>query len=77
MIIQDRKNIFYVLHELQVSKANAPRINIMSAREYGEFNFLLPEFSLLLFSPWPLVFKLRKLLKDYTPEDYLLLEHML
>ena len=45
----------------------------MSASKYGEFKFLLPEFSQIIFSPGPLVFKLRKLLKDYTPEDYLLL----
>ena len=45
----------------------------MSARKYGEFKFLLPEFSQIIFSPGPLIFKLRNLLKDYTPEDYLLL----
>jgi hypothetical protein len=27
----------------------------------------------MIFSPGPLIFKLRKGLKDYTPEDYLLL----
>ena len=36
-------------------------------------NFLLPEFSQIIFSPGPLIFKLRNLLKNYTPEDYLLL----
>ena len=45
----------------------------MSAKEYGDFVFLLPEFSQIIFSPGPIVFKLRKLLKDYTPDDYLLL----
>ena len=45
----------------------------MSAKEYGDLKFLLPEFSQIIFSPGPLVFKLRKLLKDYTSEDYLLL----
>ena len=69
----ERKNIVYVIQELPGTKANAPRINIMSAREYGEFKFLLPEFSQIIFSPGPLIFKLRNLLKDYTPEDYLLL----
>ena len=47
--------------------------NIMSAKEYGDFRFLLPEFSQIIFSPGPLVFKLRKLLKDYTENDHLLL----
>jgi hypothetical protein len=34
---------------------------------------LLPELSQIIFSPGPLIFKLRKLLKDFRPEDYLLL----
>ena len=55
------------------TKANAPKINIMGAAKYGRFKFLLPEFSQIIFSPGPLVFKLRKLLKDYRPKDYLLL----
>ena len=69
----ERKKIVYVIQELPGTKAGTPKINIMSAREYGEFNFLLPEFSQIIFSPGPLVFKLRKLLEKYTPEDYLLL----
>ena len=63
----------YVIQEIPGTRAGAPKINIMSAREYGEFNFLLPEFSQIIFSPGPLVFKLRKLLKDYTEDDHLLL----
>ena len=65
--------IDYVIQEIPGTQAGNPKINIMSAREYGDFKFLLPEFSQIIFSPGPLVFKLRKLLKDYTSEDYLLL----
>ena len=71
--MSERKKIVYVIQELPGTRAGAPKINIMSAREYGEFNFLLPEFSQIIFSPGPLVFKLRKLLKDFRPDDYLLL----
>ena len=71
--MKERKKLVHVIQELPGTKAGAPKINIMSAREYGEFTFLLPEFSQIIFSPGPLVFKLRKLLKDYTSEDYLLL----
>ena len=39
----------------------------------GEFKFLLPEFSQIIFSPGPLIFKLRKALKNFTTKDYLLL----
>ena len=67
------ENIVYVLQELHGTKAGAPKINIMSASKYGKFKFLLPEFSQIIFSPGPLIFKLRSLLRDYTVEDYLLL----
>jgi hypothetical protein len=67
------KPIVYVLQELPGTKAGTPKINIMSASKYGEFKFLLPEFSQIIFSPGPLIFKLRSLLKDYIAQDYLLL----
>ena len=67
------KPIVYVLQELPGTKAGTPKINIMSASKYGEFKFLLPEFSQIIFSPGPLIFKLRSLLKEYTLKDYLLL----
>ena len=73
MSMSESKKIVYVIQELPGTKAGTPKINIMSAREYGEFKFLLPEFSQIIFSPGPLVFKLRKLLENYTPDDYLLL----
>jgi|TARA_R100001443_G_scaffold74371_1_gene82130 hypothetical protein len=65
--------LVYVLQELPGTKAGSPKINIMSASKYGEFKFLLPEFSQIIFSPGPLIFKLRNLLKNYTTRDYLLL----
>ena len=69
----ENENIVYVLQELPGTKAGTPKINIMSASKYGKFKFLLPEFSQIIFSPGPLIFKLRSLLKDYTVKDYLLL----
>ena len=44
----------------------------MGASDYGEFKFLLPELSQIIFSPGPLIFKLRKELANYN-KDYLLL----
>ena len=69
----NRKPIVYILQELPGTKAGSPKINIMSASKYGEFKFLLPEFSQMIFSPGPLIFKLRKSLKDFKEGDYLLL----
>jgi hypothetical protein len=63
----------YVTQEIPGTREGRPKINIIGASKYGELIFLLPELSQIIFSPGPLVFKLRKLLRDYTPEDYLLL----
>ena len=68
-----KENIVYVIQEIPGTQSGNPKINIMGASNYGEFKFLLPEFSQIIFSPGPLIFKLRKGLKNYTPEDYLLL----
>ena len=65
--------IVYVIQEIPGTKEGRPKINILGAAEYGTFKFLLPELSQIIFSPGPLIFKLRKSLKDYSPEDYLLL----
>ena len=65
--------IVYVTQEIAGTKDGRPKINILGAAEYGTFKFLLPELSQMIFSPGPLIFKLRKGLKDYTTEDYLLL----
>ena len=66
----------YVVQEIPGSKAGTPKINIMGAAAYSttnDFTFLLPEFSQMIFSPGPLIYKLRQGLKNYTVHDYLLL----
>ena len=68
-----KEKIVYVIQEIPGTQSGSPKINIMGASKYGEFKFLLPEFSQIIFSPGPLIFKLRKALKDFTTEDYLLL----
>ena len=65
--------IVYVIQEIAGTKEGRPKINILGAAEYGTFKFLLPELSQMIFSPGPLIFKLRKSLKDYTTDDFLLL----
>ena len=67
------KPTVYVIQEIPGSQAGSPKINIMGASSYGKFNFLLPEFSQIIFSPGPLIYKLRKGLKDFKEGDYLLL----
>ena len=67
------ERIVYLVQEVPGTKAGTPKINIVGATKYGEVRSLLPELSQIIFSPGPLIFKLRKLLKDFKPHDYLLL----
>jgi len=72
-IKNEESPIVYVIQHIAGTAEGRPKINIMGAAEYGKFKFLLPELSQIIFSPGPLIFKLRKALKDFTTEDYLLL----
>jgi len=60
-----KENFVYILQDIPGTRDGRPKINIIGASEYGRLKVLL--------SPGPLVFKLRKMLRDYKPEDYLLL----
>ena len=63
----------YVIQEIPGTKEGRPKINILGAAKFGVFKFLLPELSQIIFSPGPLIFKLRKGLKDFKEGDHLLL----
>jgi len=65
--------VVHVIQEIPGTKEGKPKINIIGAQQYGTFKFLLPELSQIIFSPGPLIFKLRKALKDFNEGDYLLL----
>jgi len=65
--------IVHVIQHIPGTAEGRPKINIMGAAEYGKFKFLLPELSQIIFSPGPLIFKLRKELANYKKTDYLLL----
>ena len=68
-----RLPVVYVIQEIAGTRDGRPKINILGAAEYGSFRFLLPELSQIIFSPGPLIFKLRKSLAKYRKKDYLLL----
>ena len=67
------ERIVYLVQDVPGTQAGTPKINIVGAREYGEIKSLLPELSQIIFSPGPLVFKLRNGLKNFNAKDYLLL----
>ena len=71
--IPSRDSTVYVIQEIAGTRAGNPKINIMGASQYGNFVFLLPEFSQMIFSPGPLIYKLRQGLKNFKSHDYLLL----
>ena len=71
--IKEGKPTVYVIQEIAGTREGRPKINIMGAAEFGTFKFLLPELSQIIFSPGPLIFKLRKGLQSYVPSDFLLL----
>ena len=72
-VIKEGKPTVYVIQEIAGTREGRPKINIMGAAEFGTFKFLLPELSQIIFSPGPLIFKLRKGLQNYRPTDFLLL----
>ena len=71
--IKETPSTVYVIQEIAGTREGRPKINIMGASQYGSFKFLLPELSQIIFSPGPLIMKLRQGLKDYRSNDYLLL----
>ena len=71
--IKETPSTVYVIQEIAGTREGRPKINIMGASQYGVFKFLLPELSQIIFSPGPLIMKLRQGLKDYRSNDYLLL----
>jgi len=71
--IKETPPIVYVIQEIAGTREGRPKINILGAAQFGVFKFLLPELSQIIFSPGPLIFKLRKGLQNYRPKDFLLL----
>jgi len=70
---KDTEKTVYVIQEIPGTKEGRPKINIMGAQKFGKIKVLLREDSQMIFSPGPIIFELRRLLKNYTSEDYLLL----
>ena len=71
--IKETPSTVYVIQEIAGTREGRPKINIIGASQYGSFKFLLPELSQIIFSPGPLIMKLRQGLKNYRSNDYLLL----
>lgn len=66
-------NTVYVIQDVPGTREGRPKINIIGASQFGILKVLLPENAQIILSAGPLIFKLRQLLQNYTPKDYLLL----
>ena len=68
-----KENKVYVIQEIPGTNEGRPKINIMGAQKFGDIKVLLKEDSQIIFSPGPVIFDLRKKLKNFTKDDFLLL----
>jgi hypothetical protein len=69
----EKESIVYVLQELPGTSIGRPKYNIIGAQKFGKLKVLLKENTQIVLSPGPIIFELRRLLRDYTSKDYLLL----
>ena len=72
-IKSNKEPVVYVIQELPGTSVGRPKFNIMGALKYGKLKVLLKENTQIILSPGPVIFELRRLLKDYSSKDYLLL----
>jgi hypothetical protein len=66
-------NVVYVIQAVPGTKEGRPKINIVGAQEFGRIEILLDEDKQIMFSPGPIIRKLKRLLRNYTEKDYVLL----
>ena len=69
----EKESTVYVLQELPGTSIGRPKYNIVGAQKFGKLKVLLKENTQIVLSPGPIIFELRRLLRDYTSKDYLLL----
>ena len=69
----ETQSTVYVLQELPGTRIGRPKYNIIGAQKFGKLKVLLREDTQIIMSPGPIIFELRRLLKNYTSKDYLLL----
>ena len=67
------KSKVYLIQEIPGTSKGEPKYNILGAQKYGDIVTILPEFSQMILSPGPLIYKFRQKLKNFKSHDYLLL----
>ena len=72
-VIYGKRKYSLCIEELPGTSIGRPKYNIIGAQKYGKLKVLLKENTQIIMSPGPIIFELRRLLRDYTSKDYLLL----
>ena len=65
--------IVYLLQEVPGTKIGRPKYNIIGAQKFGAIKVLLKEDTQIVRSPGPITYQLRRLLKNFSDKDFLLL----
>ena len=68
----NNKSIVYVIQAVPGTRDGAPKINIVGAQEFGEIKVLLDEDKQIMFSPAPMIRKMKRMLKDFS-DDFITL----
>ena len=71
--ISQNEPIVYLLQEVPGTKLGRPKFNIIGAQKFGKIEVLLREDTQIVRSPGPITYQLRRLLKNFSDKDYLLL----
>ena len=69
----EKESTVYVLQELPGTRIGRPKYNIIGAQKFGTIKVLLKEDTQIVRSPGPITYQLRRLLKNFNSNDYLLL----
>ena len=72
-LTENKEPTVYLLQEVPGTKIGRPKYNIIGAQKYGKIKVLLREDTQIVRSPGPITYQLRRLLKDFSDKDYLLL----
>jgi|TARA_Y100000015_G_scaffold31421_1_gene30995 hypothetical protein len=64
----------YLVQEIPTDRETGkPKFDITAAMKYGEIKTMFPRLKQMQFSPGPLIIEIKRSLKNFTPDDYLLL----
>jgi hypothetical protein len=65
-LTDDKKPVVYLLQEVPGTKIGMPKYNIIGAQKFGKIEVLLREETQIVRSPGPIMYQLRRLLKNFS-----------